>query len=502
MNALLAFDILSLFTLENMGAVLFGTLFGMAVGAMPGLGPTVGVAIIMPVTYGMNILPAVLLLVALYQGAEYGGSISAILLGIPGTASASATVLDGNPLARKGFPGRALGYSLMASFSGGLLGGVILLLLMAPLARVAFKFSDPEMFLIAAFGLITVITLGSKDIFKSMISLLLGLLLQTVGTDLLSGIDRFTFEVPSMHEGFVFIAVVTGLFAFSEVLNMCGGELGRATVTDTTHLKVGISLKEYRPLVPTILKSSVIGIALGIIPGLGPSAAAWLAYNETKRSHRDKNFGTGEPLGIASCESANNACVGGALLPLLSMGIPGSSTIAVLASAFLMKGIQPGPQVIMKQPVLIYGILWGFMLAVVALLIVGKFFTTLTARILTIPNYILLVIILIAIIIGSYGARNNMFDVYVAVAFGVCGFLLVKLDYPFPSFLMAFVLGDLIETSFRRSLTLSRGSYMVFFQRPICVVLLVMIAALILNVFHKNVIQRKKSAAQATSHTS
>ncbi len=482
--------------MDNFLAIAFGTLFGMAVGAMPGLGPTVGVAIAMPITYGMDILPAVLLLVALYQGAEYGGSISAITLGIPGTASASATVIDGNSLAKKGFPGKALGYSLMASSTGGLLGGVVLLFFMAPLARIAFKFSDPEMFLIATFGLITIITLGSKDIPKSMVALLFGLLLRTVGTDLLSGTDRFTLDIPSMHEGFVFIAVVTGLFAFSEVLNMSGGELGRATVTNTENLRVGISPREYKPLIPTILKSSGIGVILGIIPGLGPSAAAWVAYNEAKRAHPEKDFGNGEPLGIASCESANNACVGGALLPLLSMGIPGSSTIAVLASAFLMKGIQPGPQVLVKQPELIFGILWGFIIAVAALLLIGKLFTTLTSRLLTIPNYILLAIILMAIIIGSFGARNNMFDVYVALVVGICAFILVKLDYPYPSFLMAFVLGNLIETSFRRSLTLSRGSYMIFLQRPICAALLVLTAALIGHAVYSSIKKRRAAATR------
>ena len=187
----------------------------------------------------------------------------------------------------------------------------------------------------------------------------------------------------------------------------------------------------------------------------------------------------------------------GALLPLLAMGIPGSSTIAVLSSAFLMKGIQPGPQILLKQPDLIYGILWGFIIAVLALLILGKLFTTLTSRLLTVPNYLLLSIILVAIIIGSYGARNNIFDVYVALAIGICSFILVKLDYPYPSFLMAFVLGDLIETSFRRSLTLSRGSYMIFLERPICVLLLVMIAALIAHSVYTAVKSRQNSAQKA-----
>lgn len=231
---------------------------------------------------------------------------------------------------------------------------------------------------------------------------------------------------------------------------------------------------------------------MGIIPGLGPSAAAWMSYNEAKRSHPSKHFGEGEPLGIAACESSNNACVGGALLPLLSMGIPGSGTIAVLSSAFLMKGIQPGPQVIVKFPTEVYSILWGFLFAVIALFFVGKFFTSLTSRLLAVPNYLLVCIIVVAIMIGSYGARNNLFDVGVALVVGIAGFFLQKFGFPFASFLMAFVLGDLIEVHFRRALTLSHGSYLIFVQRPICLVLLALILALIVFAVIKRMKASKK----------
>lgn len=490
---LFSFDITSLFTLTNLICILGGTLLGMAIGALPGLGPTVGVALCLPLTFSLDIIPAVLLLVSLYQGAEYGGSISAIILGIPGTASASATSLDGAPMAKGGRPGKALGYSLTSSFIGGIIGALVLLLFMAPLAKAALSFSDPELFLIAVFGLMSIITLGSEDIPKNMISLLLGLLLKTVGTDILSGVNRYTFHTPSLMEGLTFVAVITGLFAFSEVLNMAGSDkLGSASVTDNKQFKVGITRSELKDLLPTIGKSSLIGVGMGIIPGLGPSAAAWMSYNEAKRSHPSKHFGEGEPLGIAACESSNNACVGGALLPLLSMGIPGSGTIAVLSSAFLMKGIQPGPQVIVKFPTEVYSILWGFLFAVIALFFVGKFFTSLTSRLLAVPNYLLVCIIVVAIMIGSYGARNNLFDVGVALVVGIAGFFLQKFGFPFASFLMAFVLGDLIEVHFRRALTLSHGSYLIFVQRPICLVLLALILALIVSAVIKRMKASKK----------
>jgi len=298
-----------------------------------------------------------------------------------------------------------------------------------------------------------------------------------------------------MFEGFAFVAVVTGLFAVSEVLNMSGGDLGKSNVADTKNLRVSISMKEYFAVVPTLLKSSVVGIIFGIIPGIGPTPAAWMAYNEAKRSQGSKPFGTGEPAGIVSCESANSACAGVSLLPLLAVGIPGSATIAVMASAFLIKGIQPGPQILARQPELIYGILWGFILAVISVLILGKFFTTLTARLLIVPNYILLSVIMVATIVGSYGARNNLFDVGVAIVVGVVAFFLAKLHFSFPSFLMAFVLGEMIETSFRRSLTLSRGSYSIFFTRPVSMVLVVLIILLISSTVYRAIKDREQIKA-------
>jgi len=498
MAAFTSFDFGSLFSVGNLLCLFLGTLLGMIVGCLPGLGPTIGVALCLPLTFKMDLIPSVLLLVAIYQGAEYGGSISAILLGIPGTISASATTMDGNPLCRKGYPGKALGYSLTSSAIGGLLGGIVLLLFITPLSRLAFDFLDGELFLIAMFGLISIVTLGSDDVPKSMISLLLGLLLRTMGADTLSGVNRYTFGVPSMLEGLQFIAVITGLFALSSVFNMVGSEnLGSSGVSDVSRFKVHVSLSELREILGTVLKSSVIGTIMGIIPGLGPSAAAWMSYNEVKRAHPEKKFGTGEPLGISACESANNACVGGALLPLLSMGIPGSGTIAVLATAFMFKGIQPGPQLLTKYPQYVYPILWGFLIAVFALYIVGKFFTSLTARMLVAPNYLLVVIILVAIMIGSFGNRNNMFDVGVAIAFGVVGFFLIKLKYPIASFLMAFVLGDIIETHFRRALTLSKGSWLVFVSRPASIVIDLMILALIVSSVLRSVKAKKQKAAAA-----
>lgn len=492
-----SFDFLILFTWQNILAIFMGVLFGVCIGAMPGLGPTVGVALILPVTYTMDILPSILLLVALYMGAEYGGSISAILLGIPGTASAVATTLDGTPMSKAGFPGKALGYSLISSVCGGIFGCLVMLLLISPLTKMAIKFSDPELFLIAVFGLVSVIGLGSKDIFKSLISVLLGLLLSTVGVDVFTGTRRFTLGIISLTDGVSFIALITGLFAFSEVLNLATGSLDKIYVTDTKHLIVGISLKEFKGIIKTILKGSAIGTIIGIIPGLGPSAAAWLSYTEAKRSSKHpETFGQGEPIGIAACESANNACVGGALLPLLTLGIPGSGTIAVISSAFIIKGLQPGPQVFQNQPDLIYAIIWGLLLSVFVMWIVGKYINGFWSRLLTLPNYILLNIIFLATIIGAYGSRYNIFDIIIALVFGCIGFFVSKLDYSFPCFIMAFILGSLLEESLRRSLMISHGSYSIFVTRSYSIAILFLIVLVICITFYNKC---KKKAEDNTA---
>jgi len=473
-----AFDLLSLFTWQNITAILMGVLIGISIGMMPGLGPTVGVALVLPVTYTMSTVPAILLLVALYQAAEYGGSISAITLGIPGTASAVATTLDGNPMSKKGYPGKALGYSLYSSF--------LLLVLIGPLTKMAIRFSDPEIFLIALLGLVSVVGLGSKDIPKSIISVIFGLLLSTVGIDVFTGISRFTLDIPSLSEGIPFVALITGLFAVPEVINLATGNLGKVYVSDTKNLKVRLSLKEFRPVIKTILKGSVIGSIIGIIPGVGPSAATWISYAEAKRSSKTpEEFGKGAPEGIAAPESANNACVGGALLPLLSLGIPGSGTIAVISSAFIIKGIQPGPQVFQTQPDLILDIIWGFILATFVVLVVGKYA----------PNYVLLTIVFFAAMIGAYGTRFNLFDVGVAFTIGTIGFFLSRLDYSFPCFVMAFILGNLIEVSLRRSLMLSRGSYAIFFTRSYSIAIMVIIAAVVFFTIYSRVKKARQEQA-------
>jgi len=492
------YDFSLLFSFGSLTAIVAGTFLGIVVGALPGLGPTVGCALLIPLTYTMSPIPAVLLLVSLYMAAEYGGSISSIVLGVPGTAAAVATILDGNTLAKQGFPGKALAYSLYSSSSGGLIGCVLLTTLTIPLMQITIKFSDPELFLIAMLGIVSIVTLGSEDVPKSVVSVAIGILLTSIGMDVLTGTQRYTFGSISLMDGVALVPVFTGLFALSEVLDMACGDLGHQTVKKRENLKVSLSLKEYRSVGKNIVQGAFIGTFAGIIPGMGASPAAWLSYTNAKRvSKNPELFGKGSPEGISAPEAANNACVGGALVPLLTLGIPGSSTIAIISSALMMQGIQPGPNLLNQNLDLVHSVFLGLFLAVVLMFFVGKYLTTLFARLLVIPNYILATIIFTISFIGAYAARCSMMDVWIAIIAGVVGYFMKKLKFSTPGFVLAFVLGAMIEKNFRRSLMLSQGSYMIFVERPIALVFLILNVLMVVSIFWGRSRKKKQAAGQA-----
>lgn len=483
---------------QNIFAIMFGTVFGLVIGALPGLGPSVGCSLLIPLTYTMEPLPAVLMLIALYQAAEYGGSISAIVLGVPGTAAAVATMLDGNVMAKQGYPGKALGYSLYASTIGGLIGCFVLMFLTVPLTKLTIKFSDPELFLIGIFGLLSVITLGVKDIAKSAISVIFGLFLGTIGLDVFTGVPRYTMGNPYLTDGLSIVSLITGLFAISEVLNMSIGDTSGHYVSDKKNLKTKLSKKELTHILPESIRCSIIGVIFGIIPGLGASPASWASYTGAKRrSKNPESFGKGNPIGIAAPEASNNAVVGGALLPMLTLGIPGSSTIAIVGGALMIQGIQPGPMIFANDPGLVYGIFWGLVIATVVMFIFGRYTTSLWARLLVIPNYVLVVVVLIASLIGAYAIRGMFIDVWITIFTGLIIFFLRQLDYSVSSFVLAFVLAPLIETCFRRSLMISHGSYSVFFTRGWCIAIDILIFAMIAGMIYSQIkINRKQKESQ------
>jgi putative tricarboxylic transport membrane protein len=487
-------DFSVLFTWECLFAIMLGTLYGLFIGALPGLGATVGIALILPVTYTMEPLPAILLLVSVYQAAEYGGSISSIVLGVPGTPAATATLLDGLPLARNGSPGKALGYSISASAVGGVIGALILMTLTIPLASIAVKFGDPEFFLLATLGLILVAGLSSKDLPKSVISVLLGLMLGTIGLDGFTGAARFTFGSLSLLEGISMVALLIGMFAISEVLFMLG-ELRKRYVTEKKNLKTSITWKEFKSVFKSTIKGSFIGSFVGVLPGLGAGPASWFSYTEAKRASKNpENFGKGDPNGIAAPEAANNGAVGGALVPLLTLGIPGSPATAVILGAFLIQGIQPGPKVFESDPNLIYGIFLGFLAAAFVMYFMGKYTTSLFARMLTMPNFVLTPIILFIALIGVYASHMNIFDVWIAAIAGIVAYFLKKLDFSLPSLILAFILGPIMETSLRRTISLSGGDLTIFLTRQYSLIILAIMVLLIIAMISTGKKQRKKNA--------
>lgn len=493
------FDFSQLLTWEAVFALVFGSVIGMLIGALPGLGSTIGIAICLPMTYNMDALPAILLLVSLYMSSNYGGSISAIVLGIPGQSAALATTFDGAPMAKGGNPGRALGISLWASTIGGFIGVFVLMLLTQPLSVLTTKLTDPELFVIAIFGLLSLTTMGTDNIPKTLLSIFLGLMIGTIGLDALNGAARYTFKQPILYDGLKLVPILTGLFAVSEVFNMVMQDTKIQYVTDTKNLKTHITREDRKLTRSSIWKSSIIGIVFGIIPGLGGNIASFFSYTEAKRTAKDpKTFGQGDPVGIAAPESSNNACVSGALIPYLTMGIPGSPSIAVISSALIMQGIQPGPTLMNEHASLVYGMYWGLLIATILMFIIGYYLTNIFSRLLVIPNYILAPMVLLIALIGAYCTRYQFFDVWIALLFGVIGFFINKLDYSVPAFALAFVLADLVESRFRRSLIISQGSYAIFFNRPVCIVIWLLLAAMIASRIYSGIKRKKSAGAEKT----
>jgi putative tricarboxylic transport membrane protein len=433
------------------------------------------VVLLLPLTYSMTPLASILMLIAAYQGSEYGGSISSIILGIPGTPAAVATTIDGNALARQDKAGLALGYSLAASTLGGIVGGIVLIFLAVPLARLAVRFADPEFFLIGVAGLIAVSALSSKNGVKSALSVLLGLMVGTVGLDAFTGIPRYTFGTLELLEGVAMIALLTGMFAFSELFAIVSGELGKTFASKTKRLSTGLSLVQFRTIVRPASIGAGIGSIVGIFPGMGAGPASWFAYIQAKKSSRTpERFGQGAPQGIAAPEAANNATVGGALVPLLALGIPGSPSTAIILGAFIIHGIQPGPNLFTNSGDLAMGLFYGFLIATLVMYVAGRLVTNLFARTLTISNTYLVPMVLILSIVGIYASNGLHFDLWLALGVGVFAYLLKRMDYSLPSFILAFILSPIIEESWRRSMLLSDGSLTIFVTRPYALTILIL----------------------------
>ncbi len=455
---------------QMLAILLLSVPLGIIVGVLPGVGAVVGVTVLLPLTFGMDASAGICMLVAVYCGAFYGGAVSAILINTPGTPAAICTTLDGYPMARKGEAHKALTAAVVASFLGGLIS-VIALTFAAPfIATVALKFSYTEYFAIAIFGIIMVITSGSRKSFlKGLITGTFGLFLATVGQDKMGTVERFTFGILDLSRGLPLLPVVVGLFAVSQALFLT--EQGaKAVQLGKMEQRAGLwgMFKIMMQHKMTLLKSSGIGTGVGAIPGTGAAIASFVAYSEAKRaSKHPENFGEGEIDGIIASESSNNAVTGGALIPLLSLGIPGDPITAIMMGAFLVHGLIPGPMLFIEAGPMVYAIFATMLVAYLMVLAYGYFGARPFAAILKVKESVLVPIILVISFIGAYAVNSSLFDVDLALIFGILGYLLNKFNFPLAPILMGIILGPIAEEGLRQSLMVSNGSWLILVTQPI-----------------------------------
>ncbi|GAB3247601.1 tripartite tricarboxylate transporter permease [Arthrobacter pigmenti] len=471
-----------------------GILLGVAIGAMPGLSATVGIAVFLPFTFTLDPLPGLVLLLGIYNGACYAGSIPAILLRTPGTPASAATVLDGYPMTRNGQAGKALSVSLVASVVGGLLATVMLIVSAPAVAEVALQFGPAEYFALAVLALTIIASLGEGALAKGIISAALGVLIAMVGLDGISGAQRFTFGVQELSSGVELIALLVGLFGAAEALFQIEHmhKEKKAASMGSFRLKGN----DLRRMAPTTVGSGVLGFFIGALPGVGGDIGGYVAYNETRRFARyDKEkFGHGEPRGVAAAESANNSAQVGGLVPTLTLGIPGNTAAAVLIGALLVQGLRPGPQLFASSPDLVYGSFIAILAGFAVLLLVGSLGIRAWAQVIRIPPALLWPIVLILSIVGSYAVRTNPFDVLVMLIAGVLGYFMLKGGFPIAPLLIGVIVGPLAEDNFRLAMIQYGGSFS-WMLDPLPFVLLVLSAAsLFFSLWRTNKARRKAAA--------
>ncbi|GIN63353.1 C4-dicarboxylate ABC transporter permease [Robertmurraya siralis] len=473
--------------------IIIGLLIGISIGSLPGLTSTMGVALILPVTFGMEAVSGILLLVGVYFGSVYGGSLTAILINTPGTPASAATALDGFALAKRGLANKALTVSTIASTIGGLLSVIVLILVAPQLANFALKFSAPESFALALFGLSIVSSISGKSMSKGLIAGLIGLLIATIGLDPIGGFPRFTFDSMDLMTGVNFIPVMIGLFAASEAFHSMENLFSSRQVAMKVE-KIKLKWQEFKMLIGTMLRSSGIGTFIGMIPGAGADISAFVAYNEAKRFSKNKEeFGKGALEGVAAPEAANNSVTGGAMIPLLTLGIPGDAVTAVLLGALMVQGLQPGPMLFETNGPIVYTLFVGMLLANVFMLFIGLAGIRLFTKVLLIPKAVLIPMIIVLCVVGSYSLGNNYFDVVVMFVAGVIGYFLKKFEFPASPIILGLILGPMMESNFRRSLVMSEGDISIFFTRPITVVLLTIAIITLFTPIFKAVLQNKRN---------
>ncbi len=476
---------------SNLILIIAGMMMGVFFGALPGISSSMGIVLMIPFTYYMGIIPSIILLVALYAGSAYGGSITAILFNTPGTPAAVATTFDGYPMAQKGKAGKALGLAMSASAFGSIFSIIIMLFLAPFLSKVALKIQSAEYFALTLLGIACISSVGSKNIVKALITGCFGIIIAMVGLDPMTGVSRLTFGQINFLSGVEFIPVMIGSFAMAEVFKQVISMKDKEDMDSTNKISLELlKLKELLKHKGVLLKSSLIGTVIGILPGTGGSIASIVSYGEAVRSSKNsEEFGKGAEAGVVAPEAANNAAAGGAMIPTLVLGIPGSPTTAIILAALILQGLQPGPQLMSEQPLMLYAIFFSMLIASVVVFVGARVAVKAFAAILKLPYSILAPMIVMFSIIGSYAIANDMFQIWIMIGFGVFGYFMKKYEFSPASLVLGLVLGRMMEENFRRQLLLTEGDYLSFLTRPISLIILLFVVSTLLYPYISKVLK-------------
>lgn len=470
--------------------ILIGVVIGIIFGSIPGLTSTMGVALCLPITFSMSPLNGIAMLIALYVGGTSGGLISAILLKIPGTPSSVATTFDGGPMAENGEGGKALGVGILYSFLGTVLSIIALIFIAPSLAKIALKFGPYEYFAICLFALTMIGAMVGDNLLKGLMSGVAGITFSLFGIASIGGAQRFTFGIQDLENGFQQLPVMIGLFAVAEILKvgMDGIKSDKTKVMSCKIKGFGITFQEFREQFVNFIRSALLGIGIGILPGIGGATSNIVAYSVAKQqSKHPEKFGTGIIDGVIATETSNNSSIGGALIPLLTLGIPGDTVTAMILGGLTLHGIAPGPLLFKNSGELVYGIFASFLIATFFMLIVEYGGIRMFVKVLAIPKYILLPAVLVLCAVGTYGTNHNMFDVWTALFFGIIGFFMMKHKFPQAPMILGFVLGKVIEENLIRGLMYSNNNFFAFFQSPIASVFLLFTLAMLIWTGYKQI---------------
>jgi len=496
-NLMLGFGVA--FTFQNLLYAFGGSVLGTLIGVLPGLGPVATIAMLLPSIYALDATPALIMLAGIYYGAQYGGSTTAILINVPGESSSVVTAIDGYAMARKGRAGAALAAAGLGSFFAGCVGTIIIAAFAPPLTELAFKFGPAEYFSLMVLGLIGAVVLASGSLVKAIAMILLGLLLGQINTDVISGVPRYSFDIPELTDGIGFVAIAMGIFGFGEIVTNLSKPAEHREVFTKDVKGLWPTMQDFKDAYPAVLRGTALGSILGVLPGGGALLASFAAYTLEKKSKGRKGevpFGQGNIRGVAGPESANNAGAQTSFIPMLTLGIPPNAVMALMVGAMTIKGIQPGPQVMTSNPELFWGLIASMWVGNAMLVILNLPLIGIWIKLLTVPYRFLFPAIVVFCSIGSYTLNNSSFDVYMTAGFTAVGYLFYKLGCEPAPLLLGFILGPMMEENLRRALLLSRGDWTTFATRPLSAGLLVAAALMIVIVMLPSIKNKREEAFQ------